>query len=225
MTRSDAIRCTLTSSSRTCSCSRTSATRTRTVHDLVTPRPSEGPSDGPTVVLTFDDGLLDFASEVLPRLRRYGFTATLYVPTAYVGATSRWLRREGEHEGQCSDGDELCRHRRCGYRARAHSHTHPQLDLSRQATLDNKARELPRELFAGAASASLVSTFSYRFGYYAGSVTGPASGMPRRAPSAICARPNLAERICAAAPHRDRRDRTSGAGCAARHAAERPSAR
>lgn len=156
--------------------------RTRTVHDLVTHGPGEGPSDGPTVVLTFDDGFLDFASEVLPRLRRYGFTATLYVPTAYVGATSRWLRREGEHERPVLGWDELADIVAAGIECGAHSHTHPQLDLSRQATLDNELR-LPRELLQDSLGVA-VSTFSYPFGYYSRSV---AEGVRRAGYAAACA--------------------------------------
>ncbi len=43
------------------------------------------------VVLTFDDGFEDFFTAALPVLQRYHFPATLYVATAFVGKTSRWL--------------------------------------------------------------------------------------------------------------------------------------
>ena len=36
------------------------------------------------VVLTFDDGFADFYDRALPMLRRYGFTATLYVTTGWI---------------------------------------------------------------------------------------------------------------------------------------------
>src|SRR6266487_3901186 len=49
-----------------------------------------------TVVLTFDDGFADFFTEAFPILKQYGFTATLYVLTAFINSTSRWLQREGE---------------------------------------------------------------------------------------------------------------------------------
>ena len=42
------------------------------------------------VVITFDDGYLDFYTNAFPILQRYGFTATMYLPTAYIGAEQRF---------------------------------------------------------------------------------------------------------------------------------------
>ena len=47
------------------------------------------------VILTFDDGFLDFHESVLPLLTDAGLPATLYVPTAYVGGTSRLAGARG----------------------------------------------------------------------------------------------------------------------------------
>lgn len=45
-----------------------------------------------TVALTFDDGYLDNLTEVAPRLARWGFPATLFLPTAYVTAGApQWI--------------------------------------------------------------------------------------------------------------------------------------
>lgn len=43
-----------------------------------------------TVVLTFDDGYQDFYTAVAPELRKFGFPATVFLPTAYCGRTSSW---------------------------------------------------------------------------------------------------------------------------------------
>lgn len=49
------------------------------------------------VALTFDHAFADFEL-ALPLLEKYGFKATLFVPTAYVGEKSRWLKgREAKH--------------------------------------------------------------------------------------------------------------------------------
>jgi peptidoglycan/xylan/chitin deacetylase (PgdA/CDA1 family) len=50
-------------------------------------------ADGrPTVAVTIDDGLADLATGAVPALARYRAPATLFVPTAFVGATASWLR-------------------------------------------------------------------------------------------------------------------------------------
>ncbi|MET7326635.1 polysaccharide deacetylase family protein [Nonomuraea sp. NPDC005650] len=42
------------------------------------------------VGLTFDDGYGDFLSEVVPVLRRYGFTATVFTVTGLIGEHNAW---------------------------------------------------------------------------------------------------------------------------------------
>lgn len=40
--------------------------------------------------LSFDDGYTDFATEVLPALQRFGFTATVFVLAGRLGGTNAW---------------------------------------------------------------------------------------------------------------------------------------
>jgi peptidoglycan/xylan/chitin deacetylase (PgdA/CDA1 family) len=42
------------------------------------------------VGLTFDDGYADFVTEVMPALRRYGFTATVFVVAGKLGGHNSW---------------------------------------------------------------------------------------------------------------------------------------
>ena len=60
----------------------------------------EPPGDNPfqrkkTFVLTFDDGYADFYKNAYPILRRYGFTATVFIITDFVGRESAWEGEEG----------------------------------------------------------------------------------------------------------------------------------
>jgi peptidoglycan/xylan/chitin deacetylase (PgdA/CDA1 family) len=82
-----------------------------------------------TVALTFDDGFADFYGEVLPVLRSLGFTATLYVVTAFVGNTSRWLVDERESDRPLLSWSQLAEVAEAGVECGAHSHTHPRLDV------------------------------------------------------------------------------------------------
>lgn len=42
------------------------------------------------VGLTFDDGYADFAAEVVPALRRHGFSATVFVIAGRIGGSNEW---------------------------------------------------------------------------------------------------------------------------------------
>lgn len=51
---------------------------------------------GKVVILTFDDAYEDFHAAAWPLLRHYGFGASLFVPTDYVGRAADWDRHYGE---------------------------------------------------------------------------------------------------------------------------------
>jgi peptidoglycan/xylan/chitin deacetylase (PgdA/CDA1 family) len=43
-----------------------------------------------TLIITFDDAYLSFRTLALPLLKKYGFSATVFVPVAYMGKTNFW---------------------------------------------------------------------------------------------------------------------------------------
>lgn len=90
------------------------------------------------VVLTFDDAFCDFAQHAFPTLMEAGFTATLFVPSAYVGSTSRWLIREGEDQRPVMSWSEIQSVAEAGIEVGAHSHRHPQLDRLSKARLGDE---------------------------------------------------------------------------------------
>jgi peptidoglycan/xylan/chitin deacetylase (PgdA/CDA1 family) len=75
-----------------------------------------------SVILTFDNAFEDFEL-ALPLLKKYGFTATLYVPTAFVGETSRWLSGSDAKRPLLSWGD-LRGLAKEGIDIAAHGHKH-----------------------------------------------------------------------------------------------------
>lgn len=86
------------------------------------------------VAITFDDGFADFVGAALPILQQYGFVATMYVATAFIGATSRWLRREGEADRPMMTWADIRDLSRYGIECGGHTQTHPQLDLVASAS-------------------------------------------------------------------------------------------
>jgi peptidoglycan/xylan/chitin deacetylase (PgdA/CDA1 family) len=58
--------------------------------DETVKRLTDPTADGIHVVVTFDDGTVDFVDEALPLLCRHGIPATLYVATAFVGGRFPW---------------------------------------------------------------------------------------------------------------------------------------
>lgn len=116
------------------------------------------------VVLTFDDGFTDFYSTVLPVLRRHLFSATLYVPTRYVGASARWLAVCGEADRAVMSWSALADVAAEGVEVAAHSHSHPQLDrVDRGVALDEAKRS--RGLLEDHLGQT-VRGFAYPFGYW-----------------------------------------------------------
>lgn len=116
------------------------------------------------IVLTFDDGFADFASAALPVLRQHGFAATLYITTGFVGATSRWLQREGEASRPMLSWAQIRSLPAAGIECGGHSHEHKQLDTLDQASVLNEMTTckwlLEQQL------GQQVRSFAYPFGYY-----------------------------------------------------------
>ena len=118
------------------------------------------------IVLTFDDGFADFFTAALPVLQRYQFGATLYIATAYINATSRWLRHDGEGHRPLLTWEQVRAVQRAGIECGGHTHTHPQLDvLSRAAAAEEitRCKQLLEEQLEQA-----VLSFAYPYGYYTG---------------------------------------------------------
>ena len=119
-------------------------------------RPERGPAK--PVVITFDDGLQDFYTAALPVLRKYGMSATVYLPTACIGQTARKF-----HGRDCMTWAQVRDSHREGIAFGSHTVTHPQLkalaDGAIRRELEDSKKTLEDELGAP------VSSFSYPYAF------------------------------------------------------------
>lgn len=120
------------------------------------------------VVLSFDDGLADFATEALPLLQQFECTATLFVTTGYVGATSRWLTPVGEGQRPMLTWAQIRDLERAGIEIGAHSHTHRQLDTLTPAQAHHEITHSKQMLED--ALGRTVTAFAYPHGYHSPTV-------------------------------------------------------
>jgi len=136
-----------------------------------------------TVVLTFDDAFQDFAKYALPTLVAANFVGTLFVPSAYVGSTSRWLAREGEERRPIMTWSEIRAAAEAGIEVGAHSHTHPQLDRLSTATLYDelaKSKAILEDRLT-----RVVTAVAYPFGFHSRRVRRAAQAVGYRTGCAV----------------------------------------
>lgn len=116
----------------------------------------------PSVVLTFDDGFADFATDVLPALQEQGMRATLYATTAYLGQMPEWLPYNA-HAPMLS-WRELIELPADMVEIGAHSHSHLQLDVIPLADAREEIERSKRMLEDRLGRA--VDSFAYPYGYH-----------------------------------------------------------
>jgi peptidoglycan/xylan/chitin deacetylase (PgdA/CDA1 family) len=120
------------------------------------------------VILTFDDGFADFFTDALPVLKQFNFTATLYVATAFVNSTSRWLQREEEMKRQIVTWEQLNEISAQGIECGSHGHRHLQLDTLPSSVVQKEI--IHSKLLLEQRLGGPVSSFAYPFGYYTAGV-------------------------------------------------------
>lgn len=74
------------------------------------------------VAITFDDGYQDFYTNAFPILNRYGYSATMFLPTAYIGDGPQRFK-----ETECLTWAQVRELRKAGVEFGSHTVSHPQL--------------------------------------------------------------------------------------------------
>lgn len=101
-----------------------------------------------TAVLTFDDALSDFAEAAAPPILVKGWSATVFVPTCWVGRNSEW--RGADPSQRVLDWAAIRQLKSDGVEVGSHAETHSDLTkLSPEAARDelvNSRRRLEEEL-------------------------------------------------------------------------------
>jgi peptidoglycan/xylan/chitin deacetylase (PgdA/CDA1 family) len=117
-----------------------------------------------SVVLTFDDGYADLATEVEPVLQRHGFHATAFLVTDGLGGVNAWDAVYGDPPRPLLSAPEARRLDGGTFRFESHSRTHPFLTemddaRARREVFDSKSA---LEDLLGRA----VTVFSYPHGLF-----------------------------------------------------------
>jgi len=115
----------------------------------------------PSVVLTFDDGFANFLEEGYPALKKYGYRATIFIQTDYIGKKSSFSK---DLSFQIMGYSDLRFLQKEGFEFGAHTCSHVSLTgipLSRARTEIVKSKEILGEVLG-----EEVTSFCYPFGDY-----------------------------------------------------------
>ncbi len=83
----------------------------------------------PAVAITFDDGYRNILTNAAPILNQYGFVATVFVPTKWIGQKNFWDADTDCFPLEIADEDDLQKMERLGIAVESHGHAH--IDLER----------------------------------------------------------------------------------------------
>ncbi len=123
-----------------------------------------GEKQGKVIGLTFDDGYKDNIKYALPVLKKYGFTATCYIVSKYIGKHNVWDQSIGVQELELMSEDEVCLWHRSGMEVGGHTQHHMKL-----SELDNNT--CYKEIIQGKKDIERIlgcplQSFAYPYGVY-----------------------------------------------------------
>lgn len=135
---------------------------TLTVSQYLAARRGTRPMPPRPVLVTFDDGFRDFATNAVPVLADTAVRATVFVTSAYIGGTSDWLPPDA-HLPMMSRA-ELAELPGDLVEVGAHGRTHAQLDVVPHSAARDEIRRSKAEVED--AIGRPVTTFAYPHGYH-----------------------------------------------------------
>ena len=109
-------------------------------------------------VVTFDDGFRDFYTAAFPLLKALNFTATMFLPTAFIGTERRSFKSR-----ECMTWNEVKELHRAGIHFGSHTVTHPKLIELDWPQIKNELTESKAEIENQLGA--VTDTFAYPFAF------------------------------------------------------------
>ena len=110
------------------------------------------------VVITFDDGYRDFTRYAFPELHRYGFAASVFLPTAFIGTQPKKFKGK-----DCLTWSEVRELQRSKISFGSHTVTHPQLVSLKPSAVRTEIANSKKAIEDN--SGETVVSFAYPFAF------------------------------------------------------------
>ncbi len=112
------------------------------------------------VIISFDDGFKDNFTTALPILKKYGFTAAIFISTKYINKRSKYCSDNKDKNFQMLSSEEIWKLETAGWQICSHFHSHRNLiDLGEQEIRDEfkTSKEILNQIVINKQSLDIVS--------------------------------------------------------------------